>query len=199
MKKGTFVDEEIIRLQHFYQNRTSSYDLMADGFPIRGEKVHFSLFPLFEGTVNALIPKNFIEMPEKIAKVRYISSYRPPILLTSESYDENFGFHLLRREDIRECGTLDKLICQMQDTVRLHASETVFYDKGSVCLKGAEGMWFEYKNFTLDDETYNLQFLVGSDAYLLAGTFNCRMCFYDEWKEPVLRSLEYMEIGGKGQ
>jgi len=85
----------------------------------------------------------------------------------------------------------------MQNTVRLHAPETVFYGKGNICPKGAEGMWFEYKNFTLDDETYNLQFLIGSDIYLLAGTFNCRMCFYDEWKVPVLNSLEYIGFGGK--
>ncbi|WP_313186949.1 hypothetical protein [Lacrimispora sp.] len=197
MKKGNYVDEKLIRLQDFYQRRTSSYDLMTDEVPIRGKMVRFAPFPLFEGKVNALIPEDFVEMPEKIAMARYICSYRPPILLTSAGYDENFGFHLLRREEIREHGNLDGLICQMQDTVRLHAPETVFYGKGNICPKGAEGKWFEYKNFTLDDETYNLQFLISSDIYLLAGTFNCRMCFYDEWKEPVLNSLEYIGIGWK--
>jgi len=196
MKKGNYVDEKLIRLQDFYQRRTSSYDLLTDEVPIRGKMVRFVPFPLFEGKVNALIPEDFMEMPEKIAKVKYISSYRPAVLLTSAGYDENFGFHLLRREEIREYN-LDGLIRQMQNAVRLHAPETVFYGKGNICPKGAEGMWFEYKNFTLDDETYNLQFLIGSDIYLLAGTFNCRMCFYDEWKVPVLNSLEYIGFGGK--
>lgn len=199
MKKGNYVDEKLIRLQDFYQRRTSSYDLLADEVPIRGKMVRFVPFLLFEGKVNALIPEDFMEMPERIVKVRYISTYRPPVLLTSAGYDENFGFHLLKREEIREYDNLDGLICQMQNTVRLHASETVFYDKGYICPKGAEGMWFEYKNFTLDDETYNLQFLIGSDIYLLAGTFNCRMRFYDEWKVPVLHLLEYIEIGGKAE
>ncbi len=195
MKKGNYVDEKLIRLQEFYQRRTSSYDLMTDEVPIRGKRVRFAPFPLFEGKVNALIPEEFMEMPEKIAMARYICSYRPPILLTSAGYDENFGFHLLRREEIREYDNLDGIICQMQDTVRLHAPETVFYGKGNIFPKGAEGKWFEYKNFTLDDETYNLQFLISSDIYLLAGTFNCRMCFYDEWKEPVLNSLEFIGMG----
>lgn len=197
MKKGSYVDEKLIGLQNFYQKRTSSYDLMTDELLIRGKRVQFVPFPLFEGKVSALIPRNFMEMPEKIAKARYISSYRPPVLLTSAGYDENFGFHLLRREEIGGYHTLKELISQMQDAVQLHAPETVFYGMGNICPKGAEGMWFEYKNFTLDDETYNLQFLIGSDLYLLAGTFNCRMCFYDEWKEPVLNSLEYIKLGGK--
>lgn len=197
MKKGNYVDEKIIRLQGFYQNSISSYDLLTDGPSIRGKRVQFVPFPLFDGKVNALIPENFIEMPEKIAKVRYISSYRPPILLTSPGYDENFGFHLLSRDDIGEYETLEELIHQMQDAVRFHAPETVFYDKGKVCPGGAEGRWFEYKNFTLDEETYNLQFLVDLNMYLLAGTFNCRMRFYDEWKEPVIKSLEYIEIVGR--
>lgn len=199
MKKGTYVDEKLIRLQDFYQKRISSYDLMTDEISICGKRVVFVPVPVFDGKVIVVIPGNFMEMPETIAKARYISNYRPPVLLTSAGYDENFGFHLLRREEIQECDTLDGLICQMQDTVRLHAPETVFYGKGNICPKGAEGIWFEYKNFTLDDETYNLQFLIDSGTYLLAGTFNCRMCFYDEWKEPVLKSLEYIRIEGRGK
>lgn len=199
MKKGTYVDEKIISLQNFVKKRTSSYELLTDEIPIRGKGVRFVPFPMFDGKVNALIPQNFTEMPEMIAKVRYISSNRPPVLLTNEYYDDNFGFHLLRREDIHEYTNLDELIGQMQDTVKFQTPEAVIYGKGSIDLARADGRWFEYKNFTLDDETYNLQFLVGTQEYLLAGTFNCRMCFYDEWRESVLKSLEYIEITGKGE
>jgi len=199
MKKGTYVDEKIISLQNFVKKRTSSYELLTDEIPIRGKGIRFVPFPMFDGKVNALIPQNFTEMPEMIAKVRYISSNRPPVLLTNEYYDDNFGFHLLRRGDIQEYANLEELIDQMQDTVKLHTPETVIYGKGSIGLERADGRWFEYKNFTLDDETYNLQFLVSTVEYLLAGTFNCRMCFFDDWRESVLKSLEYIKITGKGE
>ncbi|GLB29795.1 hypothetical protein LAD12857_17180 [Lacrimispora amygdalina] len=199
MKKGTYVDEKIISLQNFVKKRTSSYELLTDEIPIRGKGIRFIPLPMFDGKVNALIPQNFTEMPEMIAKVRYISSNRPPVLLTNEYYDDNFGFHLLRRGDIQEYTNLDELIHQMQDTVKLHTPETVIYGKGSINLERADGRWFEYKNFTLDDETYNLQFLVSTEEYLLAGTFNCMMCFYDDWRESVLKSLEYIKITGKGE
>ncbi len=199
MKKGTYVDEKIITLQNFVKRRTSSYELLTDEIPIRGKGVRFVPFTLLDGKVNALIPEDFTEMPEMIAKVRYISNNRPPVLLTNELYDDNFGFHLLKHEDIHEYTNLDELIDQMQDTVKFHTPETVIYGRGSIDLKRADGRWFEYKNFTLDDETYNLQFLISAEEYLLAGTFNCRMCFYDDWREFVLKSLEYIEITGKGE
>ena len=58
-----------------------------------------------------------------------------------------------------------------------------------------EVRWFEYKNFTLNEETYNMQFLVQSDSKLLAGTFNCGMRFYEMWKPLVLQSLELIKLG----
>lgn len=134
-----------------------------------------------------------MEMPEQIAKVRYICSYRPPVILSCPDYDENFGFHLLEDED----AGLDGLIGRMQNAVLLHAPETVVYDRGALFTDKMEGRWFEYKNFTVDEETYNIQFLVRSDDCLLAGTFNCRMVFYDQWKPLVFKSLEMMERTGK--
>ena len=62
-----------------------------------------------------------------------------------------------------------------------------------------ESGWFDYKNFTLDEETYNMQFLVRSDSKLLAGTFNCRMRFYDMWKPLVLQSLGLVKKKKKGR
>lgn len=199
MKSETCIDEKIIQLQRFFQNSTKSYNLLTDEISIRGKRVRFTPILLFDGRVSAFIPEHFIAMPEPIAKIRYVSSYRPPVILTSTRYDENIAFHLLKWEDAGENAQLDRLIQQMHDTVRLHAPETVVYDKGSIFSESLEGRWFEYKNFTLDEETYNLQFLVHSGSYLLAGTFNCRMVFYDEWKAPVLKSLEYIKTWEKGK
>lgn len=193
MKKGTYVDEKIILLKEVYHNKAAEYDLLNDEIPIHKKRIRFQWFFIFDGLYRILLPQNFIQMPEAIAKVRYMSRYRPPVILTSPSYDENFGFHLLDYENAE----LDRLIRQMQDTVLRHAPETILYDTGTVNMIQMEGRWFEYKNFTVDEETYNMQFLIQSDPYLLVGTFNCRMIYYDEWKPLVLKSLEQIERVGK--
>ncbi len=195
MKQEDFVDVKIIQLQEIYQNMSAEYDLLVDEIPIHRQKVRFQYVPLFDETFCILIPENFGPMPEEAAKARYISFYRPPVILTGPGYDENFAFHLL--EDAK--GEAGDLIGQMKETVKRHAPETIFYEEGSVMPADMEGGWFDYKNFTLDEETYNMQFLVRSDRKLLAGTFNCRMRFYDVWKPLVLQALRLVKSGKKGR
>ena len=189
MKKGAYIDEEIISLKEVYRRITADYNLLTDEVFVHGEKFYFKWFSIFDGLFRILLPENFAPMPEQIAKVRYISSYRPPIILSGPNYDINVGFHLLENVHTE----LDKLIRQMQKTVLLHAPETMIYGNGSIDSSNMEGKWFEYKNFTVDEETYNMQFLIRAGIYLLVGTFNCRMLFYDEWKPLVLKSLEQIE------
>ncbi len=189
MKKGEYVDEKIILLKGISEKGSRNYNLLTDEILIHGTRIRFQWFPLFDGEFRILLPEDFKQMPEQIAKVRYINIYRPPIILSNSNYNVNFGFHLLKYED----GGLDEFIQQMQDTVLFYASETVFYDKGIIAPADMEGRWFEYKNFTVDEETYNMQFMIRSGSILLVGTFNCRMIFYDEWKPLVLKSLEQIE------
>lgn len=191
MKEGKYTDEKILLLKRSLQRAEADYDLLADEIPVCGKMLCFRWFPLFDGRFCMPLPDHFGQMPEKIAKVKYISIHRPPVLLSNSGYDENFGFHLL--EDV---GTgVDELIGRMQEAVSSLAPETVFYEKGEVNPEGMEGRWFEYKNFTLDEETYNMQFVIRADRYLLAGTFNCRMRVYDAWKPLVLKSLAQIKQG----
>lgn len=191
MKQGEFADQDIILLRRKYREGTGEYDLLTDEIPICGRRVRFGWFPLFGEAFRMLLPEDFEPMPEQAARVKYISTYRPPLILTGPNYEENFGFHLLEDEE----ASLEELIAKMENAVLRHAPETVVYDKGVIAAEGMEGRWFEYKNFTLDEETYNMQFLIRGGGHLLAGTFNCRMECYDQWKTPVLKALEKIEGG----
>ncbi len=194
MKSGNYVDKEIIFLRGYYESQMRSYDPLTEPIPICGRNIRFAPYNLFDGSVCVWIPEDFVVMPEKIAKVRYATEYRPPVILTNDRYDENFCFHLLKEDEIQQPVLLDSLVRQMQETILLHAPETVMYDYGSIESDEMEGRWFEYKGFTLDEETYNIHFLIYSTPYLLFGVFNCRMEFYDEWKKTVLGLMENVEL-----
>lgn len=198
MKKKDCPDEEIIRLQRFYRESTIWRNPFTEGFKAGGRIVKFTPRLFFEDRVRIWIPEDFTEMPEPVAKARYISDCRPPLILTNPNYDENFGFHLLEAEELTGELGVDERIGQMQDAVLRHAPGTVVYSRGSIPADGKRGSWFEYKNFTLDDETYNLQFLIDFKTHWLAGTFNCMMCDYGQWKKPVLKSLEAIELNLEG-
>lgn len=202
MKKEACPDEEIIRLRRFYREKIVRRDPFTEGFKAGGRTVRFTPRLFFGGRVRLWIPEDFIEMPEPVAKARYISDCRPPLILTNLDYDENFGFHLLDGEELKGKLGADEWIGQMKEAVLRHAPGTVAYGGGSIHMDRARGSWFEYKNFTLDDETYNMQFLIDFKIHWLAGTFNCMMCDYGQWKKPVLKSLEAIELkleGGLGQ
>ena len=190
MIKGNFADEKIIQLRKTYQKSRMEYDITVDQVWIRGNWVSFTSISIFDGTVTIWIPSEFAVLPERVAKFQYASLYRPPVLYTSPNCSENLGYHLLDKGE-RE---LESSIQQMKEVILLHAPETVIYETGKFHTDGAEGRWFEYKNFTLNDETYHLQFLVCSKQYLLVGGFHCRMKFYDEWKTPILNSLEHIAL-----
>lgn len=194
MKEGEYVDERILQLRKYYLSKMESYDITRDKLYIQEKWTEFKMVSMFEERISVLIPEGFAVMPEKIAKVRYISHNRPTVILTSIDYSENYGFHLLEQEAV----DLECSIKQMEDAVLLNAPETRVYDKGDISSDTWQGKWFEYKNFTLNDETYNIQFLIYRVPYLLVGTFNCRMCYYDSWKKPVLKALEYTHIMEKG-
>ena len=191
MKQKDFVDVRIIQLQEIYQNMTAEYDLLMDEIPIHRQKVRFRYVPLFDEIFSMLLPENFTQMPDEAAKAKYISNYRPPVILSGPKYDENFGFHMLEGKKDK----LSNLILRMKETVKRYVPETIFYEEGTVMPGDMEVRWFEYKNFTLNEETYNMQFLVQSDSKLLAGTFNCGMRFYEMWKPLVLQSLELIKLG----
>ncbi len=198
MKKGDYADERIIRLRKICQGGTESHDLLADAVPIREKEIRFRWFSLFDGKFRMPVPETFTVMPEQIAKVRYPCIYRPPIILTGPGYDENLGFRFMDcMEDVRKAGDdgtdMDRLLQRMQDTVRRYTPEAVIYERGRFGLCEMEGGWFEYKNFTVDEETYNMQFIFRAGNGFLIGTFNCRMVFYGEWKPWILKALEHTE------
>lgn len=194
MKKQDYIDAKIIRLREIYHEVTAEYDLLTDAVPLHRQKVHFRYVLLFDGAFSMLLPEHFIQMPEGAVRARYVNHYRPPVILTGPEYDENFGFHMLEDKE----SELSSLLRQMRDTIKRYVPETIFYEEGTVMPADMEGRWFEYKNFTLDEETYNMQFLIRADNKLLAGAFNCRMQFYDMWKPLVLQSLELMRCEKRG-
>lgn len=191
MKHGDYADSEIVRLRNLHRRLLWPYDLEVDAVLIREQRVDFAYRELFEGQVCMLLPSHFEEMPEGLARLRYLSEHRPQLILTGRmDPTENIGVSCIAR-DGRD---LQQALNVMRGSVRQIAPETVFYDTGPITAKNCEGYWFEYKSFTINDEAYNLQFLLGSAQTILLGVFNCSIRVFDDWKPFIVKSLDYTEI-----
>ena len=195
MRKEEFADKRLLCLRRAFLKEAGVFADSEMGISVCGKRVRLISTAMFEGRVSMPVPESFSEMPENIARIKYISKYRPPLILTSCNYDTDYGFHFLQEKEIRKEGEDTKaLIGHMKNAVLRYAPGCVMYEQGRM---GKDCEWFEYKNFTLDEETYNLQFITCCGTHFLIGTFNCRMACYDEWKELVLWSLERIRFREK--
>ena len=190
MKEGEYADSGVVRLKKLHYKLLGRFDLEVDAIPIREERVRFAYRELFDGQVQMLLPDHFIRMPEELVRLRYLSAYRPHLILTARDPTENIGLSCIARKE----RDLHETLVMMRASVQQTAPESVFYESSQITAKNSEGFWFEYKSFTINDEAYNLQFLFGSEKIILLGVFNCCIRYFDEWKPFIVKALEYTEI-----
>jgi len=195
MKDGEYADNKIIKLMKLHRGMLWHFDLEVDAVTIRNERVSFSYRNLFEGKARMLLPTHFVQMPDTLAQLRYLSEHRAQLILTGNDVTENICMSCISRNgrDLKETMPL------MQDSILLTAPESVFYETGEIIGKNCDGYWFEYKSFTINDEAYNLQFLLGSEQTVILGVFNCCIRYFEEWKPFIMKALEYTEIFDRGQ
>lgn len=194
MKREKYIDSEIVRLRQLHRSFRNSFDLETDRFQIQGKTIQFEYRDLFSKQVRMLLPGSFEIMADEIVRLRYLSNNRPQLILTGESFAENIGLTMIARNN----RDLADTIRVMREAVMRHSSESVLYDSGKISAQDLTGHWFEYKSFSINEEVYNLQFLLGSEQTLLLGIFNCRMRYYNEWKPFIQKALEYTKLSEGG-
>lgn len=190
MVDGKYADTAIVKLRNFQRKLVSKFDLETDAVLIHGELVLFKLRQLFDGKAIMLLPSHFTEMPAELLKLRYLSHQSPQLILTGNNLNENICISCIERKGRDLAAAVDI----MRNAIRQSAPDTVFYESGEITAKNCEGRWFEYKSFTLTDEAYNIQFLIGTENMLLHGVFNCSIRDFEQWKKYIIKALEYTEI-----
>ena len=190
MRDGDYADSQIIKLRKLHRGLFWRLNLENDAVPIRKERVYFSYRDILDGKARMLLPDHFTPMPETLIWLRYPSENRPQLILSGKDPTDNIGVSCVERNG----RDLQKALVVMREAIRETMPESVFYDTGSITAKNCTGYWFEYKSFTINDEAYNLQFLLGSEQAILLGVFNCSMRFFEDWRTAIIKSLAYTEM-----
>lgn len=158
-----------------------------DGMYIKGEKIMFAAIQLFDGKMELLLPDSFVDLPGKLAKIKYPSEYRPQIIKTNLLGDVNFAFNLFPQQVSSDqlsiaARTFAKMIKQMNPS-------TVFYDKATEDLGDTKLSWFDFKGYAMDGQLYYIYYVTSIGGNLLHGIFNCRMEDMQEYKEPAFLAI----------
>ncbi len=139
--------------------------------------VRYELVSLFEGRMEIMLPEGFREMPEEMAKWKYPSIYRPPIIMMSGDTRVNCYFCLMdvplpAEETVRAAEGL---------RTNIKRNQTVEWTGEVVEKPDGKAAWFTYENRTLDENAWNMVFVTGIGGKLVYGGFNCPRGEEQEW------------------
>ena len=144
--------------------------------------VEFTSENLFDEQVEIVLPTSFIDMPQAVAKVKYPSEYRPPIIKTSLDGTANFTFNLF---DILIEGSdgLEEVAAHFQLVLKQVNPILKIYNYNEMICEGQSYRLFSYKSYGLDMQMYNLMCVTPIRDKVLQGCFSCPYEEHELWEQ----------------
>ena len=136
----------------------------------------------------AHLPREFIEMPLVVAKLKYLSESRPDTIITSTDIFTNFGFSLLS-EAVKD-EELFEIRNTMLEVLKKLSPQNIYIDGGVKTSKTNHIFaWHDYTTPTLDVDVYMLHAYMRIKDRLLHILFNCAKDEYEFWKPIALEVI----------
>lgn len=151
---------------------------------------------LFRGRMEIKLPADFKDMPDYLAKKKYPSKFRPPIIIMNEDTTVNYLFNLLevnlsKSEIVEATKGLYNNLKRNHPTGKFGQINITDRENGQVA-------WFAYETQAVDAELFNIAYVTDIDGTLLNGAFNCLLAHKDIWLDRVVYSIQSIqEVGGK--
>ena len=174
-----FYDEEILKKRQ--QANKEKYNTLSSGMYIKNEIVYFKRELFFSGTVSAVMPEEFVDMPPNLPKLKYTSQFRPPVIKTSLDTTVNFMIgkyaNSIQRNDVANA------LEQIRLMIKKRNPSYIFYDSAAEKQENTTYGWLEFKSFGLDEDMYNRLFILPVPGGSIQGSFNCAFADAEEWRE----------------
>ena len=184
-----FLDEQIIELRR--KEKAASEDIHGDGITINGELLTFKETLLLKDKMSIWLPESFVDMPSKIARIKYPSEQRPQIIKTDLLGSTNFAFNLL--DSPVKPSQMQSTADGIQTILQKVNPANIFYENGTETLGKTTLSWFDFKGYGIDTQIYYIMFVTAIGGRLMHGIFNCAIADMEAWKDAafqVIRSIE---------
>lgn len=155
----------------------------------------FEKVKLFRKQMEILLPKGFKDMPDYIAKKKYPSKHRPPVILMNEDNRVNFTFHLmdmaLAESQLKKAA--EGFVKSMKQVYTNAKFQDLQYDERN---DGSRIAWLSYESMAIDADIFNMMFITSLEGKMLYGSFNCIRGMQNEWEETAvycIRTIKRLE------
>ncbi|MBD5088255.1 MAG: hypothetical protein HDT30_05505 [Clostridiales bacterium] len=180
------------------EHKTRAYGSLEEGVYIKEKLYEFERVSLFENKFSIMLPKDFVDMPEDLKRIKYISEQRPQIIKMISTGGVDLGFSLLPVK-ISDNQLMDNLIIMKNVLKKVNPAINVFEHK--VIEKNDKTIvWMDFSNPGIDDTVYNIMSLMSVGIQTMHGVFNCRFQEKEQWKDvmiEILCSIKFTDKGGK--
>ena len=186
MKEEKYLDETILEIRRQKDKEENIH--IEEGVYIKNEYVEFEEIKLFNESMNILLPKSFIDLPDSMKKIKYPSEQRPQVIKTSLDTSVNFGFSLLplpiRNEQTKNA------VKQFKTVLKRVNPSYVFYDLKEEKIGKKTISWFDFKSYGVDFPMYNIMYIIPIRNKVMHGIFNCLYKDIDEWKDYAFQVIK---------
>lgn len=175
-----YKDEKIAQLKKEI-NSLKNTDIKEAGVFINDRLTKFSARPVNE-YVELYIPEEFIVMPKEMQLMKFPSVSRPQRIFTSLDGSVNFTFSLV--EQCISDEQIETLAMQMKEIICRSNPAAVYYQEETEHLaSGRPISMFDFKNFGVDSQMYNMVCITPISCGTLHSTFICLEEDSEDWKE----------------
>lgn len=157
-------------------------------------QLEFEEIRLFRGRMSILLPENFKDMPDYLAKKKYPSKHRPSVIMTSEDTLVNYLFNLM--EQPLPKSEIQNAAKGLYDSLKRTQPMGRFDKINMVDRVNGQAAWFFYYTKVLDAELFQIAYITDIHGKLMYGAFNCLAEEEDNWFENALYSIRSIrEVG----
>lgn len=182
-----YKDEQIAELKKNLR-RQKYTDIKGKGVYINGQFTKFRLREVHDDVV-LYIPEEFIDMPKEMQLMKFPSVSRPQRIFTSLDGSVNFTFSLVEQHISDE--QIEALAIQMKETISKSNPAAVFYQEEIQPLAtGRINSMFDFKNFGVDEQMYNMVCFTPLSCGTLHGTFICLDQDSVDWKDVAWQAFK---------
>lgn len=186
----SYIDEIILRKRE--EKKSEQHTSLDDGIYIEGAVLEFERRRILE-KFSVMVPAAWRRMPDKYARIKYPSEFRPQEIITSPDLGVNLGFTIFQQE---VQGDTPAVVEKMQMVIHRANPDFQIYKGGSIEKVG--GAWFAFRSHSLDSDLYNMMLAVKVDGLSIQGIFNCPYQEWTSWKKVTLQMWETIKTERKG-
>lgn len=142
--------------------------------------MEFERVKLCRNRLEIELPCGFVDMPDYLAKRKFPSKFRPPVILMSKDTMVTYSFHLM--DVLLSDAELMEATKGFYLNMKKNTASGRFDEIQIIEREGGKVAAFSYEAAAMDADIFGVIYVTGIEGKLLYGAFNCIQPEREKWE-----------------